>query len=253
VGASPQENGVTLGYDTFKPSTFVDAFRFMGDNPHLMWVKVVEHLQISGEAVGIAVLIGIPLGVWLGHVHRGAFLAINLSNILRALPSLAVIAIGLGFLGIGTTNVVFALVILAFPVILTNAYVAVDTVDPDAVEAARGMGMRPHQILLKVELPLALPLVFAGVRTAVVFVVATATLGGVVGGGGLGDIIVNQASYFLKGVVAGSVAVTALAFAADFAFWALQVAVTPPALRRKLHEADLEPDVTTEVAEAVAA
>ena len=242
-----------LAYDTFKPSTFVDAFRFMGDKHSLMLDKTVEHLQISGEAIGFALLIGIPIGVWLGHVHRGSFVAINVSNIFRALPSLAVIAIGLGFLGIGTTNVVFALVVLAFPVILTNAYVAVDSVYPDAVEAARGMGMRPHQILLRVELPLALPLIFAGIRTAAVFVVATATLGGIVGGGGLGDIIVNQASYFLKGVIAGSLAVTALSFAADFAFWGLQRAVTPPALWRKLHEIDLEPDVTTEVAEVAAA
>ena len=242
-----------LAYDTFRPSTFVDAFRFMGDNAHLMLEKTVEHLQVSGEAIGLAILVGVPLGVVLGHVHRGSFLAINVSNILRALPSLAVIAIGLGFLGVGPTNVVFALAVLAFPVILTNAYVAVDGVEPDAVEAARGMGMRPHQILLRVELPLALPLIFAGVRTAAVFVVATATLGGVVGGGGLGDIILNQASYFLKGVVAASLAVTALSFAADFAFWLVQLAVTPRPLRRRLRRATLEPDVTTGVAETAAA
>ena len=220
-----------FGYDTFKPGTFVDAFRFMGDHPGLMWQKTLEHLQVSGEAIGLALLVGLPIGVLLGHAHRGSFLAINGSNVLRALPSLAVIAIGRGFLGIGTTNVVFALAVLAFPVILTNAYVAVDGVDPDAVEAARGMGMRRHQILFRVELPLALPLVFAGIRTAAVFVVATATLGGIVGGGGLGDIIVNQASYFLKGVVAASLAVTALAFAADFVLWLVQLAVTPRPLR----------------------
>jgi osmoprotectant transport system permease protein len=253
VGERAEACDVILAYDSFKPSTFVDAFRFMNDNPGLMWDKTLEHLEVSGEAIGIAIMIGIPIGVFLGHVHRGSFVAISFSNILRALPSLAVIAIGLGFLGIGTTNVIFALVVLAFPVILTNAYVAVDGVDPDAVEAARGMGMRPHEILLKVELPLALPLIFAGIRTASVFIVATATLGGVVGGGGLGDIIVNQASYFLKGVVAASLAVTALAFAVDFSFWGLQRAVTPRPLRRKFYELDLEPDVTTEVAEAASA
>lgn len=222
---------MSVAYDSFRPYTFVDAFRFMADNAGLMWSKMVEHLAISGEAIGIALLFAIPLGVWLGHIHRGSFVAITGSNILRALPSLAVIAIGLGFLGIGQTNVVFALVVLGSPVILTNTYVAVDGIDPDLIEAARGMGMRPLEILLKVELPLALPLIFAGIRTAAVFIVATATLGGVVGGGGLGDIIVNQASYFLRGVVAGSIAVAGLSFAADFVFWLLQRAVTPQGLR----------------------
>ena len=95
----------------------------------------------------------LPLGAWLGHLHRGSFVAINLSNVGRALPSLAVIAIGLAFLGIGFANVTLALVVLAVPPILTNAYVAVDGVEPDAVDAARGMGMTRRQILWRVELP----------------------------------------------------------------------------------------------------
>src|SRR2546422_6784647 len=110
--------------------------------------KTVDPLVISGEAMGIALLIAIPFGICLGHLHRGSFLAINLANIGRALPSLAVIAIGLGVFGIGTTNVVFALVVLAFPLMLTNTYVGVDGIDPDMIEAAKGMGMRPLQILL---------------------------------------------------------------------------------------------------------
>lgn len=240
-----------LGYDTFKPHTFLDAFRFIYDNPGLMWDKTSEHLQISGEAMGIALLMAIPLGVWLGHIHRGSFVAINLSNIGRALPSLAVIAIGLGIFGIGQTNVAFALVVLAFPLMLTNTYVAIDGIDADAIEAAKGMGMRPLQILLKIELPLALPLIFAGIKTAAVYVVATATLGGVVGGGGLGDIIVNQASYFLKGVIAASITVAALAFAANFAFAALQRLFTPRGLRRRVRT--IEPDVSTGIADAATA
>jgi osmoprotectant transport system permease protein len=240
-----------FAYDTFRPYTFIDAFRFMADNPALMWQKTVEHLQISGAAMGIALLIAIPIGVWLGHIHRGSFISINLSNIGRALPSLAVIAIGLGVFGIGTPNVVFALVVLAFPLMLTNTYVAVDNIDPNVIESARGMGMRPFQILLRVELPLALPLIFAGIKTAAVYVVATATLGGIVGGGGLGDIIVNQASYFLRGVIAASIAVAALSFAANFAFALLQRTVTPRALRRGLKL--IEPDVSTGVAEGTTA
>ena len=106
----------------------------------------------------------------LGHLHRGSFLAVNVANIGRALPTLVVIAVGFTFLGLGFTNMMVALVILAVPPILTNAYVAVDEVDPDAVEAARGMGMTPSQVLRRVEIPLALPLLFAGIRTAAVFV-----------------------------------------------------------------------------------
>src|SRR5215216_7752476 len=221
--------------------TFVDAIQFLFDNLSLIWDKTVEHLALSGAAVGVAMAIAIPLGVWLGHLHRGSFVAINVSNVGRALPSLAVISIGLGILGVGFLNVMVALVILAAPVMLTNAYVAVDQVDEDAVRAARAMGMRPLQTLLRVELPLALPLIFAGLRTAAVYVVATAPLAALAGGGGLGDIIVNQPTYGEEGVVAGSIAIAALAFATDGVFALLQYVVTPRGLRRRTKESLLEP------------
>jgi osmoprotectant transport system permease protein len=221
--------------------TFVDAIQFVFDNPGLIWDKTVEHLLLSGAAIGVAMVLSIPLGVWLGHLHRGSFLAINASNVGRALPSLAVISIGLGILGVGFLNVMVALVILAGPVMLTNAYVAVDQVDQDAVRAARAMGMKALQVLLRVELPLALPLLFAGIRTAAVYVVATAPLAALAGGGGLGDIIVNQPTYGLEGVVGGSLAIAALAFATEGFFALLQHLVTPVALRRRGEERGLEP------------
>jgi osmoprotectant transport system permease protein len=180
---------------------FRHAFTFMGDNAHLMLTKVAEHLELSGAAIGVALLIALPLGVWLGHIHRGSFIAVNVANIGRALPSLAVIAIGLAILGIGFVNVMVALVVLAVPPVLTNAYVAVDGVDPEAVEAARGMGMKPSQVLWQVELPLALPLIFAGIRTGAVY------------------------------VLAGAIAVAALAFAAEGLLALVQRAVTPRGLR----------------------
>jgi osmoprotectant transport system permease protein len=127
------------------------------------------------------------------------------------------------------------------PPMLTNAYVAVDEVDPDAVEAARGMGMTPWQVVRRVELPLALPLLFAGIRTAAVFVVSTATIAAIAGGGGLGEILVNQASYRIEGVVGAALCVSALALAADVAFGALQRALTPRGLRVKVPA--FEPDV----------
>jgi osmoprotectant transport system permease protein len=212
---------------------FVDAFQFTGDNLSLLLDKTWSHVVLSGAAIGVSLIIAIPLGAWLGHLHRGSFLAINVSNVGRALPSLAVIAIGLGLLGLGFVNVLVALVILAVPPMLTNAYVAVDQVDRDAVEAARGMGMTRLEVFWRVELPLALPLMFAGIRTAAVYVISTATLAAIAGGGGLGDIIVNQASYGIAGVLAGAMWVAALALLADLGFGALQRAITPHGLRAK--------------------
>ena len=228
--------------------TFENAIEFLGDNTGLIWDKTVEHIWLSLASLAVALVVAIPLGVWLGHLHRGSFLAINVSNVGRALPSLAVISIGLGLLGVGFTNVMVALVILAAPVMLTNAYVAVDQVDQDAVRAARAMGMTPLQVLWRVELPLALPLIFAGIRTAAVYVVATAPLAALAGGGGLGDIIVNQPTYGPEGVVAGSIAIAALAFATEGVFALLQYAVTPRPLRRRGRESLLEPKVETAAA-----
>jgi osmoprotectant transport system permease protein len=228
--------------------TFENAIQFLFDNTGLIWDKLLEHVWLSLASLGVACVIAIPLGVWLGHLHRGSFVAINVSNIGRALPSLAVISIGLGLLGVGFTNVLVALVILAAPVMLTNAYVAVDRVDQDAVLAAEAMGMKPLQVLLRVELPLALPLMFAGIRTAAVYVVATAPLAALAGGGGLGDIIVNQPTYGPEGVVAGSLVIAALAFATEGVFALLQYAVTPRPMRRRTKQPLLEPKVETAAA-----
>ena len=210
---------------------FRDALSFIPDNTSLLVDKSVEQLLLSGAAIGVALLIAIPLGLWLGHIHRGAWLAINVSNIGRALPSLAVIAIGIGILGIGFANLMLALIVLAVPVLLTNAYVAIDGVDRDAVEAARGMGMSELQVLTRVEVPLGLPLMFAGIRTASVYVVATAILAGYAGGGGLGEIISNQASYRLAGVLAAAMWVSALALLVEGVLALVQRLLTPAGLR----------------------
>lgn len=212
-------------------SVFVDSLQFVVDERRLILEKTWEHLVLSGAAMAVALLLALPLGLWLGHLHRGSFIAINTANIGRALPSLAIIAILVAFLGVGFANVMIALVVLAIPPILTNAYVGVDGVEPDAVEAARGMGMTRWQIVRRVELPLALPLIFAGVRTATVFVVATATIAAVAGGGGLGEVIVNQASYDIEGVIGASMLVCVLAFASDGVIALIQHLVTPKPLR----------------------
>ena len=202
--------------DTFSWGTFPDAIRFIGDNPGLLWHKSLEQLGLSATAIGIALAIALPLGVVLGHLHRGSFVAISISHFGRALPSLVLIALFLLISGNFFWNNAAALVVLGVPPILTNAYFAVDGIDRNVVEAARGMGMRGREILLRVELPLAVPLIFAGIRIAAVFVIATATIAAIAGGGGLGDIIVNQATYLPSGVVAASLCVSFLAFAAAF-------------------------------------
>jgi osmoprotectant transport system permease protein len=222
-------------------STFRGALEFVVDRHELVLDKTWEHLVLSGAALGLALAIAVPLGVGLGHLHRGSFVAINLANVGRALPSLAVIGLGLAFLGFGFANVLVALVILAVPPILTNAYVAVDEVEPEAVDAARGMGMTPWQILRRIELPLALPLLFAGIRTASVYVVASATLAAIAGGGGLGEILFNQASYRLEGVVGAAIVVSALALAADALLGGLQRLLTPRGVSSDVPA--FEPDV----------
>jgi osmoprotectant transport system permease protein len=205
-------------------SELIDFFQ---GNAGLIVDKTIAHLGIAVLAIVVALVLALPLGVFLGHKHSGAFVAINISNVFRALPSLALIAISLALLGLSLINVEVALVALAVPPILTNAFTAVDSVDPDAVEAARGMGMTERQVLTGVELPLSWPLIFAGIRTASVYVVATAPLAAIAGGGGLGDIILNQPTYRLAGVIGATIVVVVLAFAVDALLGLAQRAVTP--------------------------
>jgi osmoprotectant transport system permease protein len=208
-----------------------DLINFIVDNFGLLMQKGLEHIGLSALAIGIAILLALPTGVLLGHLHRFSLLAINISNVLRALPSLALIAIALAFFGLSRADITIALVALALPPILTNAYTAVDHVEPDAVEAARGMGMSERQVLFGVELPLSWPLIFAGIRTAAVYVIATAPLAGIAGGGGYGDIILNQPTYGLEGVIAATIFTVALAFAADAALGWIQRRLTPAGMR----------------------
>ena len=226
----------------------VDAFPFIADHLSLLLSKAGTQLVVAAMAMAVALVVAVPLGVWLGHIHRGSFLAINVSNVGRALPSLAIIAMLIAPLGLGRSTLIIALVVLAVPPILTNAYTAIDGVDRDIVDAARGMGMRERDVLLHAELPLALPLLFAAIRTAAVYVVATVPLGALVGTeGGLGDIIVDQASYRLPGVLGAALCVAVLALGVDALFAGLQRLVTPRGLRARIDYAAVQ----TEAAAAV--
>jgi osmoprotectant transport system permease protein len=222
--------------------TLLRALQFIADNgqipgsvplPSLLGLTLVT-LRIAGLSVLISVAVGVPVGVGLGHLHRGSFIAINLGNLWRALPSLAVLAIGAAFLGLGLSNVLLALIVLAVPPIITNAYVAVDGVDRGLVDAARGMGMTEWQILTRVELPLGVPLLMAGVRTAALFVVSTTTIASLAGySGTLGEIITNETSYRLAGVLGAAICIAALALSVDLLLSGTQRALTPRALRSR--------------------
>ncbi|MFI8992689.1 ABC transporter permease [Streptomyces sp. NPDC053542] len=224
--------------------TFLDCFAFMASHFGLLLDRTVDHLLLSAAAVAVALLLALPLGVWLGHRGRGSFLTVSVSNIGRALPSLALIAIFLGLLGIGFVNVMTALVVMAVPPALTHAYLSVEQIDRDVVRAARGMGLTERQILTRIELPLALPVLFTGIRIAAVYVISSATLAAVAGGGGLGDIILNQVSYGLSGVIAAALWVAALALAADALFGLLgtRMSITRTALRRQGGQARSQDD-----------
>jgi osmoprotectant transport system permease protein len=224
-----------------------DLINFYIDNAGLLVDKTLEHIVISAIGLVLALAIALPVGIVLGHRHTGSFIAISVSNILRALPSLALIAISLAFIGLSRANITIALIALAVPPILTNAYTAVDNVDPDAVEAARGMGMSERQVLWVIELPLSWPLIFAGIRTASVYVIATAPLAALAGGGGLGDIIVNQATYGLEGVIAATIVAVALAFAVDGLLGIAQRRITPTGLEVPKELSTIVPPVEQEV------
>jgi osmoprotectant transport system permease protein len=230
-------------------NSFVEAFKFIGRNgqvpgaPHLPSLVhlTLGTVEIAALGIGLALVIALPLGVWLGHIHRGSFVAVNIGNIWRALPSLAVLAIGVAFLGLGLRNVELALIVLAVPPVITNAYVAIDGVDRDVVDAARGMGLSGWQILRQVEIPLGVPLIFAGIRTAALFVVSTTTIAALTGySGSLGDIINDEASYHLSGVLGAAMCIAALALLQDLLLAFVQRALTPRGAKLELSARKLE-------------
>jgi glycine betaine/choline ABC-type transport system substrate-binding protein/ABC-type proline/glycine betaine transport system permease subunit len=193
----------------------------------LLWT----HLRVTLEAILIACLVTLPVALWLGHKGRGQLAASTAANVGRAVPSFAVLVFFSAYLGLNTANLVFAMVLLAIPPIFTNTYVGVRQVDRDVVDAARGMGLTERQLATKVELPLALPLVFGGIRTSVVNVLATATLGPYVGVATLGVPIINANVHGDAGRLGTALLVAGLAIVAELLFAALQRAVTPRGLK----------------------
>jgi osmoprotectant transport system permease protein len=189
------------------------------------------HMIVSIAAIAIAAALAIPLALWLGHIGRGDFVATATSNIGRAVPSLALLAFFISFVGLGYTNVIAVLVLLAIPPLITNTYVGVRQVDRDTVDAARGMGMSGMEIVRKIELPLALPAIFDGMRTSAVNVVATATIAPLANVQTLGEPIITPQTYGFVGQLGAAIVVALITVGVDLNFARLQRAVTPAGLK----------------------
>ena len=214
---------------------FTTSSRWSGDSgiPN----RLYEHLKMSLVAVTIAIVVGLPIALWLGHKRRFGWLAINVSNVGRAVPSFAILVFGAQIWGISTwwgipKAALVALVALALPPIVTNAYVGMAEVDDGIRDAAQGMGMKGRQALFKAELPTAVPPVMNGVRIALLQVIATAGLAALVGAGGLGRYVIDGiAIQDNVQLFAGAVLVAGLALAADGVLALAERAAVPRGLR----------------------
>jgi osmoprotectant transport system permease protein len=243
---------------------FGSVFDWLGDGEHWRGTegvprRVIEHIEMSVVALVIAVLLAVPVGVLLGHFRKGGFVAINTANLGRAIPAFSILLIGVLIWGVGdaprlldsigaeSLPTFVALVALAIPPMLTNAYVGVSGVDADVRNAALGMGMNHRQVLRRVELPLASPVLMAGIRTSGVAVVATATLAAYVGAGGLGRFIIDGAAIDRTDprIFVGALFVAALSVITELSLALVQRFVVPKPLR---HATDVAPDERVAIA-----
>jgi osmoprotectant transport system permease protein len=210
--------------------------------PNGIPIRLAEHIGLSAASLVIALAIALPVGLWIGHTGRLTWLAVNSANLWRALPSLAVIAMVLPITasldpqaGFKIYPTAVAMVVLALPPILVNAYAGVAALDRELIEAGRGQGMSPWQLLARVELPLAVPIIVAGIRSGAIQIVATATLGAIFGFGGLGRYLVDGLAQSSRGgdaqMLAGVILVAALVFATELVFATVQRQLTPRAMR----------------------
>jgi osmoprotectant transport system permease protein len=227
-------------------SVFVEVFDWFGDpatwsGANGIPTRVIEHLAMASVGIAVAAPVAVAVGLFIGHTRRAEFISVTIANLGRAIPSFAILALVFPItlrleMGLGFLPTVIALVFLAIPPILTNTYVGVKGVDPDTIEAARGMGMSGRQILTAIEIPLAARLIVSGFRTSAVQVVATATLGAVIAAGGLGRYIVDGFAFGTFGpngvegrqmVVGGAILVAGLALAVELGLGLLERAVVP--------------------------
>lgn len=211
---------------------FVEAWQFIVAHPARFFTALGTHVALSASALALAIAVAVPIGVAVARSPHAAAIAIAAANIGRTLPSLAILALAMPLLGTGFAPSWFALTLLALPPILINTHTAIRQVDPEVIDAARGMGMTRGEIVRKVEVPLALPVIFAGIRTAAVQVVSGAVLAAYIGGGGLGDFITaGIAMMALPQLLVGAIPATMLSIGTDQLFGWLQRSLTPAGIR----------------------
>lgn len=213
--------------------TLANTWHWWIDNGDRTVTSLRIHLELTGAGVGLAAVLGIVLGLLAARAGSAlGFLVVQIANLGRIVPSLAILALALPLVGVGFTPSVIALVAVGTPPVLVNTFAGLRAVDPAAMEAARGMGMSGAQVLLRVQLPLALPLVVAGLSTAAVQIVSTATLAALIGGGGLGEIVFNGIATIRNEIIlAGVLPIAALALAVELLFRLAGRIVTPRGLR----------------------
>jgi len=195
---------------------------------------IVSHLWYVLLSLAIGTVVALPIGLWIGHTGRGSFLAINAGNAGRSLPTLGLLMLMVTLLGLGLTPVLIALTVLVIPPVLTSAYAGIRNLDHRVVDAAKGVGMRPWQVLTKVELPMALPVLMSGFRSAALQVVATATVAAAVGLNGLGRLLIDGlAVNDYSRVLAGAIVVAVLAVVLDLILALAQRWVVSPGLSKR--------------------
>jgi osmoprotectant transport system permease protein len=192
------------------------ALQYFLQNQAFFWQAFRQHLELSLSALGISIVISLPLGIWIARRAGLAQVVMNVFNAFRVIPSLAILFLALPYLGLGYLPALVALTVLAFPPVLINTYAGLRGVDPAVVESAFGMGMAPSQVLRQVEIPLATPTILGGVRIAAVEVISSATLASFIGGGGLGDFITRGfALYDVRIMLVGAIPVALLALTSE--------------------------------------
>jgi osmoprotectant transport system permease protein len=202
-------------------------------NPNNTYAQhTLDYTRLCAVAIGLAIIIGVLLGIAVARQPIAAFTAMNLCGLLRAIPAIAFLVVVLPYLGLGFVPALVALTVLGITPILVNTFTGIQGIDPAAIDAARGIGMTPYQVVRRIQVPLVLPVIAAGVRTAAIQIIATATLAGIIGAGGYGEYIYSGL-YQLDNtqILAGALPVTILAILAEVLLSQLQRVLTPKGLR----------------------
>lgn len=210
------------------------VWQFITDPYNNFIGQTIAYLQICGFSILVAILIGVVLGVLVSRNAFLAFVAVNLSGLMRAIPVIAFLFVALPILGLGFTPAVVALIVLGIPPILLNTYTSLRGIDPAIIDAAQGMGMTRIQIVTRIQLPLVMPIIAAGIRTSAVQIIATATLAGLIGAGGYGDYIIDGVNTLNNTeIFAGAIPVALLALIIEVIMSWLQLELTPAGLRKQ--------------------